>query len=970
MLYANDFELSFKNPISSYFSGEDFLVQGVNLNRGGFYQRKRKGETKTNLQVFLDAFSNNAQNENPQNDSDSGLGLAIDLNEIILKNAEFVRQDSIAGSFQRFALKDGLIIVDHFDLEEREIIVKDVLLENPRVELYSFPGTFMMFDQEARFNTLDPKGVGPDPWLVQSRQISISNGVFRRYNFLKDARPQSDTDAIDWQRLNLSDIFIDISDFNLYNWNFDGCLNQLAGRTSSGFVIENFTSNYVHVDTGLVDLNGAQLETPGSVILADIELKYDRFPAFKNFVDQVDIRFDGQRADVLVSDLIQFAPGLKNVRFFRESRDHLIKLQGEIRGPVNKLQGEDVFLEVGGNTQLYGSFSSTQLSNGSEAYLTASIDRSSSSVKELRRIIPGFSPPREFNNLGQLRFSGNFLGAFKNFTAEGELNTEIGQAEMKMKMDVRNGGDKARYSGGLNLIDFDLGAFSGNQDLGLVNLYADVSEGQGLRLESLSTRILATVEGLTYKGYTLNNFNMNGTFDGPLFNGKFDILDEYLNFSFRGKVDLAEELPQIDIDADIVQMHLGKLQLIENNIQVSGRVNARIDNYKINELAARIKLVDFTLIQDDTLYHIIDSLLAFSRKTNDNRREIKVEAPQVELSMKGIYKPTHLWPSFQHKFKQEYPEYADFMNINYDSSQVSPQEFTLQLTIHDTENWLKLIQPDLDSIYQSETTLAWNDQKDSIYFESYIPHFRRGNQDFHDAYVYLDSRSGLSNIVTYVDSATFGRIGLESFTGQFDLNADTLFWSLNIWDDERSQDRFNFDGKSFLIDSNFAFRFLNKNLKFFYDPLTINPKNLAQINNRFIRLNDFDMDFARRTINIESIDDKGLSLGVQNIELSLVNDILVSDKFTFQGLVSGNVSKPNIFAKSALKGDFMIEDLVVNGDKYGNLSLSASSALEDAPLRVDGFLEHPDHGISFNGFLFAEATGVTEDFYAVDMQLD
>lgn len=971
LLYANDFQLDFENPIYSYIKGRDFLIKGVQLKSGGFYQRKRKGETQTNVEVFMNAFSKSPDEPEGTPTDTNSMGFAVDLNEIILKNAEFVRQDSVAGSFQRFAIKDGLIVPDRVDFEKREIVIKDIILETPQIELYSFPGTVMEFEETARVNTLDPKGVGPDPWLVQCRQLSLSDGIFRRYNLVESPEPSSVTDALDWQRLDLGQIFIDISDFNLYNWNFDGCLNQLSVRSSSGLVIDDFRADYVHVDTSIVDLEGVQLETPGSEIIADVELKYDGFTDFKHFVDQVEIHFLSQKADLLIADLIQFAPALKDIGFFRESTGQLIKLKGDIQGTINELSGDNVSLEVGQYTQFRGNFRSRDLTGGDQAFLHASIKQSSSSMADLRRIIPGFSPPQNFNNLGRLRFKGEFKGSFKDFAAEGVLNSDIGQAEMKMKMDVRPGVEEALYFGGLNLINFDLGALTNNPDLGLVNLYADVTEGKGLTLEHLSTRILATVEGLTYKGYTLNNFNMNGTFEGPLFNGKFDILDEFLDLSFRGKVDLAEELPQIDIDADIVQMHLGELQLTDENIQVSGGVKARIDNYKINELAARFELDDFTLIQNDTIVHEIDSLVAYSRKLSDKNREIQIHAPQLDLSLTGRYKPTHLWASFQHKFTQYYPEYAEFLDVTYDSSKVSPQKFYLDLDIHDTENWLQLLSPDVDSVYRSTVNLFWDDDKDSIYFESYVPHFKKGKQDFHDAYVFLDSRSGLSNIVTYVDSASFSeRFGIEAFTGQFDLNADTLFWSFNILDEDRSEDRFNFEGKSFIVDSNFSFKLLNRNLEFFYDSWEVNRKNLVQVNREFLRLENFDMNFQDRKISLKSINDEGLSLGIENVELSLLNDILVTDKFSFAGLLSASVFKPNIYEVSALKGSLNIDSLNVNSDDYGNFSATASSDLEDSPLRVDGELDHPDHGLAFKGFLFADATGVTSDFYALDLQVD
>ncbi|NBC24888.1 MAG: hypothetical protein GVX78_04655 [Bacteroidetes bacterium] len=971
LLYAKDFQIRFKNPIYSYLKGDDFLIKGIELKEGGFYQRKRKGETQTNVEIFLEAFDLDEDQIDSDTTRQNKSGFVIDLKEIVLENAEFVRQDSVVGSYQQFYIENGFIYPDKLDFERKEILIKDVILKGPAIKLSSFPGTIMEFDEPSRTHTMDSKGIGPKPWLIQLRQFNLSDGKFQRSKLTAAEEPEKPSDVIDWQAISLDEIEIDVSDFNLYNWNFDGCLNKVALRSSSGFTIRDFRANYVHVDTGLVDIDGAQLTTSVSELLADLELRYNQFSDFKEFVDSVEIRYLSQKTDIQIGDLIKFAPALNQTRFFRESQNQLIKLKGNISGPVNELEGKNVSLQLGQKTQLEGNFESQNLSNGNEAYVSASIFESHSSMRDLRRIIPGFSVPSNFDNLGRLRFRGDFNGAFKDFIAEGKLFTDIGQAEMRMKMDVRDGPENAKYSGNVNLINFDLGAWNENDEFGKTNIYAEVPEGRGLGIEYLSTRILATIEGFTYKSYTFNNFNMNGTFDGPLFNGKFDILDEFLDLSFRGKVDFAEELPKIDIDADVVNLHLGELKITEKDIQLSGGVQVRVDNYKLNELTARVELENFIVLQNDTVEHKVDSLVAYSRKTAGENRELQFHSSQIDLNLSGRYKPTHLWSSFLKRFSNDYPKYASFLDIDYDSTKVSSQKFTMDLQVHDTEDWLELLNPKIDSIYNANLNVFWNDDTDSIYMESFVPHLKIGNQEFHNAYVYLNSKSGLSNVVSYADSLSIGnQFGLESFTGQFDFNQDTTYWALNVLDGSKSEDRFNFEGKSFLVDTNFAVKLLNQNFEFFYDSWTVNPQNLLQVNSKFIRLSDFDMEFQDRIISIRSINDQGVSLNLENLDLSLLNDVLVSKKINYEGILSASIRKPNIFEVSALKGNLNIDSLVLNQDEYGTLNIDFSSDLKDSPLRVDGQIQHPDQSLSFNGFLFAEATGVTSDFYALDVQLD
>ncbi len=971
LLYSRDLNVSFDNPIYSYLRGRDFVVEGIHLGHSRLNQMQRKGETQSNLDAFIEAFSKSSSSADSLDADRSRPTLDIDLKMISLRDVQYVMTDSVHGSHQRFKVREGLIIPSRIDWPKNEIMIKDVILEHPEIELHKFPGTYIDMNDAPLVNEVPEDDLRAPPMLLQIGQVDIVEGAFILNNYNNSPGRTASREVLDWNRLDFGEIFLDVSDFTLHNWNFDGCLNHLSGQSSSGFAIEDMRANYVHVDTQRIDVEGVQLKTTGSDVNADIQLQYDSFPAFNNFVDDVDIAFESRRADVVVADIIQFAPNLADVRFFRESKQQLVRLRGDISGPVNKLQGSSVFLELGQGTSLLGNFKSRNLTQGDDAYVRFEVQQSNSSVSDLKRIVPGFSPPDNFYNLGQLQFKGIFEGGFKNFTTNGRLTSEIGQARMAMKMDVRGGEDEAKYSGSLNLIDFDLGAWNNDPDFGRVNLHANVSDGQGLVLDALSARVQATVEGFSYKGYTFNNFNMNGTFNKALFNGKFDIADEFMNLSFRGKVDLEEELPQIDIDADIVQMHLKELQFTEDNLQLSGGVQLRITNYNINQLAGRLALQDFQVIQDDTVRHQLDTLTAYSQRIKDGRREIQLHSSQIDFSLVGEYKPTHLLPSFLNKFSHHHPEYADFLGVEYDSSLVSPQKFDLSVTIHDTERWLDLLDIDLDSLYNSNAHLYWDDATDSIQLEAYSPHFRKGNQDLYDAYVFLDTRKGISNLVTYVDSASImDQYALEAFTGQFDFDKDSVNWSLNLLDSAREEDRLNLGGKSFILDGNFASQLLNRDLELFYDNWSINPNNLVQINREFIRVEDFDMSFENRKISLTSIRDQGLSLNIENVELSLLNDILLSEDLHYEGNLSASIFKSNIYAVSALQAQVDIDDLVINGDDYGTLNVSASSDLEDSPLQLEGGITHSDHSMKFKGFLFASATGATDDFYAVNVQMD
>src|SRR5690606_33484433 len=120
------------------------------------------------------------------------------------------------------------------------------------------------------------------------------------------------------------------------------------------------------------------------------------------------------------------------------------------------------------------------LTEKDEQFLHLELDRMKTNVKTLRKLIPGFTPPENFDRLGNLDFSGNFDGFFVDFVANGRLRTDIGTASMDVNMKLRDGRENALYSGDLRLSNFDLGIWSDNKDFGKISFGTTVKEGIGL----------------------------------------------------------------------------------------------------------------------------------------------------------------------------------------------------------------------------------------------------------------------------------------------------------------------------------------------------------------------------------------------------------------------------------------------------------------------------------------------------------
>ena len=125
-----------------------------------------------------------------------------------------------------------------------------------------------------------------------------------------------------------------------------------------------------------------------------------------------------------------------------------------------------------------------------------------STIKEL---IPNFNPPSNFDHLGNVDFNGRFDGFFHSFTAYGYLKSDIGDAELDMELDFVEGLDKATYKGNMNLIDFDLGGWTSNPELGRINFKSEVDKGFGLTAETAQADLDGTISSFYFRDYLYEN---------------------------------------------------------------------------------------------------------------------------------------------------------------------------------------------------------------------------------------------------------------------------------------------------------------------------------------------------------------------------------------------------------------------------------------------------------------------------------
>ncbi|NJN35023.1 MAG: hypothetical protein HC817_12980 [Saprospiraceae bacterium] len=307
----------------------------------------------------------------------------------------------------------------------------------------------------------------PFQFLIGS--ISIENGKFKLDNWIRDDLKPLPKNLLDYRHLDVFDININIHNFMLFKDEFTGVVDGINLRERSGFELNKLVVGDAKISPTETALYGLQIETPYSLVGDTLRFLYpDGYTAFREFDDKVtmDIRLHSGR--VLIDDIMTFAVGLENNPFFVRNRQELATVEARVFGKVNTLKLPNFDISLGKGFQAAGKFESRDLKNDNETYVNLDLTKLRTTMPALRQLIPNFKPSEQFDKLGNLKFAGKFFGFLNDFTAKGNLNTDLGDAGMDTKLVIA--GDKTTYNGFLTLTDFNLGQFLEDKNLGKVTL--------------------------------------------------------------------------------------------------------------------------------------------------------------------------------------------------------------------------------------------------------------------------------------------------------------------------------------------------------------------------------------------------------------------------------------------------------------------------------------------------------------------
>lgn len=944
LFYGGNLTIGLRQSLISLFSNS-LYIKDVEIDSSVFKIISYHSEERNSLNHFLYQIK-------PKSKSSKSVPFLFFLETISAKSFRYQRVYEESSRYEDYYVGSLGATIEELNTNAGFLRFGKVVLSEPNISVVK---KIALRDSVHRniaiIDTIPSEVVDPDikcslPFVVQIKSALIKNGSFA-YRNENNAFEHFDTTklpSMDFNDFQVVDINSSLTGFIYNDLDFFGSMNFFNAKSSSGLTIKNIKINNGAVTSKYVNLQNFIIETDKSILKDTLELKYSKYESYLNFVDAIFINFKSKNSKVAVEDIAQFFSKIADDAFFIKNKDQTFKLSGTVFGKVNSLKIPKLDFEFGDKIKFTGNFASRNLAKFGEEILNIKADKFQSSIKNLQDIFPGFKVPTNLVNIGNFTFRGNFDGYIGDFVSYGKFTTDLGIANTDINLNFRNGNTKATYSGALELVDFELGTIIGIPDLKQVNLKTVLRNGVGLTWESLNADLTANLESAVFKNNVYRNLNFNGNFNNSLLDGKLKMDDEFIKFSFEGKISEIRNSPFFQFNANVAHLDLQKLNLTKEPFIAKASIDINMKGKSIDEAIGKLKLKDIVLRDQNKDQALLIENLDVQVEQVGIDKKLIVDSEFGKIAAEGKFVLSDLLKDIKGILKSNIPSlpFGENQNLNhidlsYTIRFVNSRKLLTYLNIP-VKSDLAIFEGKLNS---DQKLLTVNSNVTDFEYQGIkIKNFKllsEWNNTAISSKLYADK-------VNFFDRLTVPNVNLLQ-----NGNSTQSMVSLYSLDSDQVSKKYEMIG---LVKHNSKFISLEiPSNQFLFDDVFwyISSKHSLAYSNGNLFFKNFSFTDSTRYISVANYDQKGLKLNVDGFDIAVVNQFINAKGLALSGLFNFELTLENYFKLVNIRATANVFQFHVNKSNYGPLQLSLFLPNENSQLNVEFLNQFRDYKISGMG---------------------
>ncbi len=912
-----------------------FLKKNADLKYIGLddtYIKTGRTDSTWNYQFLLDYFSSGRQ-------SDDSSGIHFNIRQIEVNRLVMMQQDRWKGQDLSVGLHSLKLDAQNFNLNTRSAYITSIDIDAPSLWINNYDGREPpMPDQNNKADS--SYEWNRNGWDIQVGQINLHNGAFR--NDKQVSEPL--LSYFDGHHIVFSDIQGKITGVRFLHDTITGHV-QISTQERSGLAVKNCTLDAKFTPHEMA-FNNLDIITNRSRIRHFFKMSYEDFSQMDDFIHSVIMQGDFDNTEIDSDDLAFFAPSLKSWK-------KKFILKGSARGTVDDLHGKGLFVKANDHTMLNGDISLIGLPQIDKTFMDIKASEFKTTYNDLATVFSGIRTVTTpaLSRIDYLDFSGNFTGFTRDFVMFGTLHTNLGTLRSDLNMKLPAGREPV-YSGKLSTDDFALGEILQDNKIGHAAFNLSV-KGSGFSEENRNTLMNGSFSFLDWQGYRYKNINVNGQLDKDLFKGQASMNDDNAVLQLNGTIDYNGGMPAFNLKADISKANLRPLNLSQDNITFSGKLQADFTGNNIDNFSGKATVYSAT-VRHNHQELPFDSLTMITT-TENGIKKMDLRSNAFNASITGNFSLKDLPASFAYLLNKYYPSYVKApLRMPVD------QDIHFDIITQNADSIFRLVDSSLAGFDNSHISGSINTQNNQLHVEAEIPQFSFRQFVFDDVRLVANGNAdslsvkGRSGNIKINDSLHIPMADL-SIRAQHDSSEINILTGANEGIEKASisalvetfgdgvkitfkPSLFTINGKVWTIDKNGQLEF---------------RKNSPAVGH--LLLTEQDQSIALNTLPSGSGDWNDLKITLQKINLGDIAPYFVPHN-RLEGLASGDIIVENPTGNLKIHSDnLQTKYLRLDNDSLGEVNAKLDYDDQTRELKFSGGTANQQNYLGFDGHLFINA---------------
>uniref|UniRef100_UPI00263594EB translocation/assembly module TamB domain-containing protein n=1 Tax=uncultured Chryseobacterium sp. TaxID=259322 RepID=UPI00263594EB len=349
------------------------------------------------------------------------------------------------------------------------------------------------------------------------------------------------------------------------------------------------------------------------------------------FADRVSWDMDlKQGSQVSGYDISYFVTNWDNYKPFNVS--------GKMNGPLNKFNLENFLIR---NPDVNIATKTMKVDNILKGNFFIETNNLSAdfTYKDLKAMMPSFISKKMKNfadDFGRIKYNGAArVNPNQVYVSQANLMTGIGQAKIDKFSLTDYSSSLPKYSGYVDVKDLNTSVITKSKTVGLISGKFNIT-GQSFDVNTMRLTTKSQISSIEIMDKEINNLYLDGLLDHKKYNGLITVNDEQAKASIKGLIDFSTSRVSMNVNADVSHLNMNYFTNKPGNQIVSGQVEGKMSMSSLNDMNLDVVANNVSFATATQKYIIPDAKLKTFLEAGG--RVIVVDAPgAVNGKISGKY---------------------------------------------------------------------------------------------------------------------------------------------------------------------------------------------------------------------------------------------------------------------------------------------------------------------------------------------